>query len=120
LFLLATCGLLGGALAALRGRSQGLLAVVILASTPLFLEKGASQYADIPFGYFALASVVLLCLHEQTGGRPGLAVLAGAATGFAAWTKNEGILLLLALLAARLIVMVRAAGWRAWAKELLA
>jgi hypothetical protein len=119
LFLVATCGLLGGALARLRSRSQGLLAVVILASTPIFLEKGSSQYADMPLGYFFLATGVLLSLHEATGGRGHLAVLAGAMAGFAAWTKNEGLLFLLAVMTARLVVVVRAHGWREWGKEVL-
>lgn len=120
LFLLATCGLLGGALGHLRGRTQGLLGVLILACTPIFLEKGSSQYSDIPLGYFVLATGVLLCLHDAAGGRGHLAALAGAAAGFAAWTKNEGMMFLLAVLAARLIVVVRARGWRAWGKELRA
>jgi hypothetical protein len=120
LVLMATGGLLGGALARLRGRSQGLLAVLILAATPLFLEKGSSQYSDIPLGYFALATAVLLCLHDAAGGGRRLAALAGVAAGFAAWTKNEGVMFLLAVLAARLIVVVRIHGWRAWRRELLA
>jgi hypothetical protein len=120
LFLLATCGLLGGALARLRSRSQGLLAVLILAGTPLFLEKGSSQYSDIPLSYFVLAAAVLLCLHDAAGGGRRLAALAGASAGFAAWTKNEGVMFLLAILAARLIVVVRIHGWRAWRRELLA
>jgi hypothetical protein len=120
MFLLATGGLLGGALARLRGRSQGLLAIMILATTPLFLEKGSSQYSDIPLGYFVLATGVLLCLHEAAGGCRRLVVLAGAAAGFAAWTKNEGVMFLLAVLTARLIVVVRVHGPRAWVREQLA
>jgi len=119
LFLAATCGLLAGALARLRSRSQGLLAVMILATTGLFLEKGSSQYSDIPLSYFVLATLALLCVHESSSGCRGLVALAGAAGGFAAWTKNEGVMFLVAVLAVRCVVIVRACGWRAWGREVL-
>jgi hypothetical protein len=118
LFLVATCGLLGSALAILRSRTQGLLAVMVLASTSLFVEKGASQCADVPIGFFFLATGVLLLLFDQSGRRLHLAALAGAATGFAAWTKNEGTLWLLAILLARFCVVPRKVGLRAWLREL--
>jgi hypothetical protein len=120
LFLLATCGLLGGALARLRNRTQGLLAVLILATTPVFVEKCSSQYADIPLSYFVLATMALLCLHECMGSAPGLVVLAGAMAGFAAWTKNEGVMFLLAVVIARFLVVMRECGLRTWVREILA
>jgi hypothetical protein len=62
---------------------------------------GGSQYADIPFACFVLIALVLICLHEFAPAQSGtLLVLAGLAAGFAAWTKNEGMLFLLAIVTA--------------------
>jgi hypothetical protein len=118
LLLLATCGLLGSVLANLRSHTQGMLAVMVLAGTSLFIEKGAAQCADVPIGFFFLATGVLLFLFDQPGRRLHLAALAGAAAGFAAWTKNEGVLWILAMLVARFIVVLRTHGLRAWLREL--
>jgi hypothetical protein len=82
------------------------------------VEKGSSQYSDIPLSYFFLATGVLLCLYEVEARRPHLAALAGVAAGVAAWTKNEGMIFLLSLLAIRLIGVIRVDGWRAWLTEL--
>ena len=92
-FTFATVGLLYAAVSALRSPSQGALAALILVSTKFFVLHGASQYADIPLGFFILATLALLCLAEaQPTTRHRLVVLAGLAAGLAAWTKNEGLL----------------------------
>jgi hypothetical protein len=103
-FTFATLGLLVSAVATLRGITSAAMAGVALASTPFFIEQGAAQYADIPLSFFFLASISLLHLYQQRcpqihdGSPTGLLVLAGAAAGFAAWTKNEGLLVLFAFL----------------------
>ncbi len=117
-FLLATCGLLGSALAILRSRTQGMLAVMVLAGTSLFIEKGAAQCADVPIGFFFLATGVLLLMFDRSNRRLHLAALAGVAASLAVWTKNEGALWVLAVLLARFIIVPRALGWRAWLSEL--
>ncbi|MBI4752283.1 MAG: glycosyltransferase family 39 protein [Acidobacteria bacterium] len=87
-----TVGLLFAALARLRSQSQAMLAVLVLIGFPLFVAQGASQYADVPLGFFYLATVVLIGLYYDLSERnPGLLVLAGMMAGLAAWTKNEGI-----------------------------
>lgn len=107
-FTFATLGLLVSAVATLRGITSAAMAGIALASTPFFIEQGASQYADIPLSFFFLASIALLHLYEQRsatnadGRERGLLVLLGAATGFAAWTKNEGLLFLLAFLVSQI------------------
>jgi len=107
-FTFATLGLLVSSLATLRGLTSAALAGISLASTPFFIEQGASQYADIPLSFFFLATVVLVHFCRQRSlqipdGRPiGLLVLAGVAAGFAAWTKNEGLLFLVALLVSQI------------------
>jgi hypothetical protein len=103
-FTVATLGLLVSTMAALRGITSAALAGITLASTPFFIEQGASQYADIPLSFFFLAAIALLHLFQQRsahvpdGSLTGLFVLAGVAAGFAAWTKNEGLLFLFAFL----------------------
>jgi hypothetical protein len=120
LFAAATVMLLVGAVSFLRGLSQALLAGTVLLSTPLFVEQSAWQYADVPLGFFVLATMVLLCMDSVTGspkgphyGRQGGSrepphasgwlAFAGLAAAFGAWTKNEGLLVLVALIALMLI-----------------
>jgi hypothetical protein len=101
-FGLITTGLLGAALRALRSRAQGWIAAAVLLGTPFFLFQGPSQLADLPLGFFLLLSLTSMALHDRLeDAGPGLMILAGLAAGLAAWTKNEGLLFLLALLAAR-------------------
>jgi hypothetical protein len=111
LFAAATVALCAGATGRLRGGGQGVVAALILLGTPAFTVHAASQYADVPLGYFLLATLVLLCLHDRLG-HPGLAALAGAMLGLAAWTKNEGGLAVAAVLAARTVAVARTDGWR--------
>ncbi len=92
LYTAGTVGLLFAALARFRSQNQAMLAVLVLIGFPLFLAQGASQYADVPLGFYYLTTVVLVSLYFDLGKRnPGLLVLAGMMTGQAAWTKNEGI-----------------------------
>ena len=101
-FLCATAALLASAITSLAGRDVGLVAGIVLLGTPFFNRLAAVQYADIPIGFFVLAAFVTLTFsygdsitsHRQSGGF----ALAGLLTGFAAWTKNEGLLFMLAVL----------------------
>ena len=97
-FTFGTVGLLVAALAALRSTSQGLLAGLVLLATPFFILHGTSLYADVPLGFFFLATTVCVALdgrHGEVTSR--FAVLAGVAAGLAMWTKNEGNLIALAM-----------------------
>jgi hypothetical protein len=100
LFTAATALLLYSAVSTLRGMLQGLVAALILVSTPLFIAHGASQQADVPLAFYILATVVAIVLYDTTG-MSGFMVLAGIAAGLAAWTKNEGLLFILCVLGAR-------------------
>jgi hypothetical protein len=112
LFTFATVGLLYSSVSILRSRTQGCLAALLLLGTKFFIVHGASQYADVPFGFFLLATLVLLALTEVwPDDRPCLLALAGVTVGLSAWTKNEGLLLLLAVLVGYGLVIVRARGW---------
>src|SRR5579864_1024716 len=107
-FTFATLGLLVSSLATLRGLTSAALAGTTLASTPFFIEQGASQYADLPLSFFFLAAIAFLYLYQQrsaptSDGTPiGFLMFAGIAAGFAAWTKNEGLLFLFAFLVSQI------------------
>jgi dolichyl-phosphate-mannose-protein mannosyltransferase len=112
-FTFATLGLLLSSLATLRGITSAALGGIALASTPFLIEQGASQYADIPLSFFFLAAIALLHLFQQRsaqipdGSPAGFLMLAGIATGFAAWTKNEGLLFLFAFLVSQIAFVAR-------------
>ena len=97
LFTGATLGLLTCAVAALCGRAHGYIAGLVLLGYTFFVLHANSQLAEAPLIYFTLATFVLIAFHNAgaTSGRR-LLVLAGMAGGLAAWTKNEGVLFLLA------------------------
>lgn len=109
-FTISTAGLLFSGLRILRGRNAAMLGGMALIATPAFIEQGTSQYADVPLSFFLLATVVLVCLHEALAGgssrAKGWLVLAGLASSFAAWTKNEGLLFLLALVIGCFVVSI--------------
>jgi hypothetical protein len=118
MFTFATVGLAGASLALLRTSRQAILAILVLLGTQSLVAHGASQYADIPLAFFVLATVVLLFLHDRAEQGRGLMILAGAAAGFAAWTKNEGLLFLAAIVVARCAAVSVRHGWRTYAGEL--
>jgi hypothetical protein len=96
------------ALRILRGSTPASLAGIALLGTPYFLQRGVSQFADVPLGFFYLATLVLLNLQDSdTSSSRGLLALAGAMAGFAAWTKNEGLLFLACICALQLLSALR-------------
>jgi hypothetical protein len=94
LFFLALMAAVTGGVAIARGRAAGLVAGLTLASSAALLHEVPSQYADVPIAAYMACAAVFTLLN-----RP---IWAGVFAGFAAWTKDEGALycvLLLALLA---------------------
>jgi Dolichyl-phosphate-mannose-protein mannosyltransferase len=103
IFTFSTFALLVSSLVSLRGRNAAMLGGLALSSTPFFIEQGTSQYADVPLSFFILASFVLLHvarIKNRKSQNLAPMMLSGMAAGFAAWTKNEGLLFLSALLVA--------------------
>ena len=92
-----------------RGPLLGALAGLALLATPVFLELSAYQTADLPLAFFllmALGSVAPAWGRERGSARPWLAL--GLAAGAAAWTKNEGLLMGLAVAAGLAAAALRA------------
>jgi hypothetical protein len=118
LFTFSTVALLISSLSVIRGRSTGLLAGLVLIGSRYFLKTGAYQIADIPLGFYILATIVLFSLQERSDSKSRCLIMAGAMTGLAGWTKNEGILFLLVVYIVRMIVISSNRGIMAYLKEL--
>lgn len=109
LFMFATAGLLGSALAHLRSTYHGIVAALLLLGTSAFVYEGASQMSDIALGYFFLATVVMLCFRDRMrAGKFRAALIAGMAAAFAAWTKNEGLLFFIVALLVFCVISLHA------------
>jgi hypothetical protein len=110
-FAVATIVALASAVTLFRGPTQGALAAVVVLGTAYFMETVTMQVADVPVALFYLGCPVALCVRDRAGGGWGLVALAGALAGFAAWTKNDGQLFVLAVV---LVRFFRAAVRRSW------
>jgi hypothetical protein len=99
LFFAGLIALLVSAVALLRGAASALLAGLVILSTTSLLVWAPSQYADIPLAFYYLGAIALIFLDASptSGGHRAL-FWAGLCTGFAAWTKNEGIAFLVTIL----------------------
>jgi Dolichyl-phosphate-mannose-protein mannosyltransferase len=121
LFAFATVGLTVSTLSALRGNGQGLLAGIILLGTPFLITQATWQYADVPLGFFFLATFVFLALHDRPlENKYMFLAIAGLTAGLAAWTKNEGIIFVIAIAAARLITIGRMRGLKHYLRQMAA
>ena len=118
LFAVTTVVLLVAAVAEQRGMTLGLLAGMVLLTTPIYLEQSAMQTADVPLAFYFLATVVLLTAVERTGRLQPL-FLAGVTAGLASWTKNEGLLFLIAALTASLTLTMKQRSFRPSFKQAL-
>src|SRR5678816_2584801 len=77
---------------------------LILLATTGFLTDGPWQYADVPLAFYYLAAFATLLLADaESRGR--IVAMAGLAAGFAAWTKDEGLLF-------ALVLSLAVVGWR--------
>lgn len=101
LFFVSLVLTIAGGISALRGPTIGLLAGMTAAASPTLLHEVPVQYADIPLACFMAAAVVFALLDFP--------VMAGVFAGFAAWTKDEGILFL-AIFFAAISVLRRSRG----------
>ncbi len=120
LFTAAAATLLYSGVAAFRGRSQALLAVILLTGVPNFAKIGSYQIGDMPLSLFILSSLVALRLIDRREAAPRrLAALAGIMTGLTCWAKNEGLVFLFAVILARAVVLAGRRRWRSLVDEAL-
>jgi len=103
-FTFATVGLLTSSVSYLWNDRRGIAAGLLLLATPDFFLNGSSQLADVPLGFFILLTTVLLYLYDERDSNTMLLLLAGTSAALAAWTKNEGLLFVLAAIVVRLLV----------------
>ncbi len=119
LFTFSTVALAWASLAILRTPSQAALAALLLLGTSAMLMDGASEIADVPLGYFILATLAGFFLKDRLPERAtALMVVTGMTAGLAVWTKNEGWLVLLSVVLARASVLGRTRSWAFWRHEL--
>ncbi len=84
----------------------GRLAALTLLSTPVVILLAGGRLADTPLACCTLVSAA--CCHAAIRQQePRYMALAGLAAGLAAWTKNEGLYLQLALLPVALAPLLR-------------
>jgi hypothetical protein len=107
-FTFCTFGLLSSSVATFTNKIKGLKAGLILLATPFFVFLGDSQYADVTVGFFMLATLVFITFADkQNEGKKSFLLAAGITASMAAWSKNEGILFVVCLLASRIIVGIK-------------
>ena len=97
-------------LAELRNRMIGTVMGLTLLGTPSYIYWATSHYADIPLAFFFLGTLALIAIHFDGGTEPQdmrLLILAGFLAGCAGWTKNEGILFIIAVAMALLLPVFR-------------
>ena len=105
-FTFASVVIVVAAVAMLVGTSAGLVAGLILVGCLDFVHQGAWQYADTVLAAFAALTMAFISLADRSERRIHL-LLAGLAAGLAAWTKNEGVLMLVVFVATRFSVHLR-------------
>jgi Dolichyl-phosphate-mannose-protein mannosyltransferase len=111
----ALVALLVLSLTAARGRMPALAAGILLLATPILVLNSAEQYVDVTLAFFILATLVLQHFADGSASPARFLALAGVTAGLAAWTKNEGLLLIVAVLLARTLALLLASQRRpAW------
>ena len=107
IYALAIIGLLVTAVRYLRGPRLGYIAGLTLLASAGFHFHAPTQSSDFPLGLYILGVLVAINSYDREEySRPSFLVLAGLLAGLATWTKNEGWLLLVALILARSVQAV--------------
>jgi hypothetical protein len=107
LFAFGTTGVLVSTLGVLRGRTHALLAGTLLLGTASFVALSAALYGDVPLSFYILATMALFCLQDRYPEDLRFSALAGLMAGFAAWTRNEGTIFVVAVIVARAFALFR-------------
>jgi 4-amino-4-deoxy-L-arabinose transferase-like glycosyltransferase len=119
-FTFGTVTLIASVFSVIQRKSQGILAGLFLLGTGFFIRHGWSQYADVPLCFFILSTVIVLMLKDRISpGNNGLTVMAGLMASMAAWTKNEGLLFVVAVVVARSVLFIYFRQFRKYLNELI-
>jgi hypothetical protein len=91
LFFASSVGTVGVAVGHLCGTTAGLLSAMTVVAARTYVFQVSCQCADVPVGFFILVATIFVVLARDSDVQ---LLVAGTAVGLAAWTKNEGQLLL--------------------------
>jgi hypothetical protein len=92
------------------GGRHGWIAGALMLGATTFLAQVPSQCADVPLACFIVATLAMTfgdVFRVPGPAARGPAVIAGAASAMAAWTKNEGVVFVLLMFLIAVIVAVR-------------
>lgn len=90
----------------LRGEALAALCALSILGATTMVRVGASLYADVPLAaFFAIAGCFLVYGLEVEPAGASPILIAGLAAGFAAWTKNEGLLFCVSLATAHFLAV---------------
>jgi|LADL02.1.fsa_nt_gi hypothetical protein len=103
IFTLGMVGMVFATLLETRGLTTASIGGIVLLSTSWVQFFPTTQNADTPLAFYYLACCSLIYLYYRDPKKQFL-FLAGFMAGFAAWTKNEGIVFLLATFGCILLV----------------
>ena len=104
-----TAGLLMAALKPFIPAKFSILAPLLFLTLPFYVKLSISQYSDVILAYFLLAALVCL-IRAKIDAEKSYAVLAGSFLGFLSFTKPEGLI-------ASLIVIALAFPYLLWFKN---
>ncbi len=104
LLTISCVGLLFSGLLQCQRKATAFLAACLLFSLPSYAIRGTQQYADILLAYYLLASFITFAVAFREKDR-GFAILYGIFLGLLAFTKNEGIIISLLLMALTVIYL---------------
>jgi hypothetical protein len=92
LFFIGILGLVYMAIRRFATSAYALLFTFILASIPQFSAYSANAYTDLPLAYYCFASAICLFMWMQERQKTQFLLLSAVLSGFAGWTKNDGLL----------------------------
>ena len=118
LFTFSTVALLGSSISYIHDHRHGILASLVLLGISAYFQLGSAQYADVPLGFFILATLILFFVKDKLPERSlQIIFMAGIMAGLAAWTKNEGLLFILCVVIVHLITSVLITGLKTYKFE---
>ncbi len=122
LYTFGAIGLLVSSLRRTKGMVSAAVAGLILICSASYFVHGTNQYADVPLGYYLLSVFILLAASGETDGASRWKILltTGFCAGCAAWMKNEGVMMLMALVLIYTLCSVVCRRWEGFVKNLLA